>query len=112
MYPPPALAATVLGLGAVPFGKGATSNSSALFWPRMVFIAAANSVAFTPESFQPDPGQIPNLDPMAAQESARVLAYISPAAAAQLARPMPQLLPLTDLESMLQPYGMGAGAPA
>ena len=74
VYPPPALAATVLALG------------------------------------QPDSSQIPNLDPMATQETARVLAYISPAAAAQLGRPMPQLLPLTDLESMLQPCGMGAAA--
>ncbi|CAA9293421.1 MAG: hypothetical protein AVDCRST_MAG77-4960 [uncultured Chloroflexi bacterium] len=72
----------------------------------------AQNVAFTPESFRPDPGQVPNLDAMAAQETARVLAHISPAAAAQMGRPMPTLPPLTDLESMLQPYGAGTGTPA
>lgn len=46
---------------------------------------------FTAQDFRPDPGQIPDLARMAEMESARVLAAISPAAAAKIGRPVPQL---------------------
>jgi len=62
------------------------------------------AVQFDPASFRPDASQIPDLSAVASQAAARHLASISPAAAAQVGRPLPQLPASVDLNAILGAY--------
>ena len=75
---------------------------------------SGGGVNFTPQSFQLQPSQIPNLDAIASQQTAQALAHISPAAAAKVGGPLPGVEPLPDINQYLpqfQPPGPAASGP-
>lgn len=74
---------------------------------------SGNSAAptWSAEDFRPDASQIPDLDAIAAQETARALAHISPAAAARVGAPIPDLSTMPDLNSFLPAFRLPAAAP-
>ncbi|HXI16588.1 MAG TPA: M23 family metallopeptidase [Chloroflexota bacterium] len=61
----------------------------------------AAPVQFTAADFRPDPGQVPNTDALASDETARALAHISPAAAARIGQPIPEMAAIPDLNAVL-----------
>ncbi|HXI17799.1 MAG TPA: hypothetical protein VNM48_15670, partial [Chloroflexota bacterium] len=72
----------------------------------------APPVQFTAADFRPDPGQVPNMDALAADETARALAHISPAAAARIGQPIPEMAAIPDLNAVLGRFQLPQQQPA